>query len=264
VAQPAEQVVAHLQEVRDFTLEEGEPMARRDSIAQHVDAAFDALRQAATPVVGYLSWESVNLDQMRADVDNLLKQATAQVEETTKELEARKAEADEALKAIREVSAVAGVAHHAEVFSKAAARHEDRAVRWLIASGVAAVATVVAALAVVLLWDVSGDISDASVLQLVVAKGVLLAVGFYVTFNSVRIYRSHAHLSVVNRHREDALRTFRAFAEGTDNAEVRDKVLLEATHAIFGHTGTGLIDARDSRDTIEILDGVSTLLRRSQ
>jgi hypothetical protein len=264
LAQPAEQVVAQLQQVKGFTLEQGEPMPRRDNIASQVEASFNALREAAIPVVGYLSWESVNLDQIRADVQSLLQEATAQVGETMKQLDARRAEADEALQAIRAASALAGVAHHAEVFSAAAARHEKSASKWLIASGIAALATVFAAIALVLLWEINGDISDASVFQLVVAKGVLLAVGFFITFNCVRMYRSHTHLSVVNRHREDALRTFKAFAEGTDSSEVRDKVLLEATHAIFGQTATGFIDARDSRDTIEVLDGVVGMLRRSQ
>jgi len=262
IGQRTANLVTVLTQVKDFTLQQADPIAARTSLSQQVEANFDALKEATFPSVGYLSWESVNLDEMRREVSSVVDEAKSRSEEAINELKQVRAEAEKALEAIRLAAAEAGVAQHAEVFAAAASRH-DTSARWsLAASVVAGIGTLAAAFLLVELWNVKGDISEASVLQLVVAKGAVLAVGFYATVNAVRMFRSQVHLSVVNRHREDALRTFRAFAEGTDDKEVKDKVLLEATHAVFGQAATGLVDGRDSTETIEVLDGVTSMLRR--
>ena len=76
--------------------------------------------------------------------------------------------------------------------------------------------------------------SAPSVLQLILAKAVALAVLSYATVTAVRLFRSNAHLAA-GIDREDALRTFMTFVEGTDSP----RVLLAATHAAFGQTETG-------------------------
>ncbi len=77
------------------------------------------------------------------------------------------------------------------------------------------------------------------------------------------MFRSNSHLEVVNRHREDALRTFRAFVEGTDAEDTRSQVLLLAAHAAFAHTPTGLIsDKAEGNTTVEVLDRLGSNLAR--
>ena len=140
-----------------------------------------------------------------------------------------------------------------------------RAKTWFWRTIVVGVATIVAAFVLVIAWDANGNLSDASVLQIVLAKAIVLSVGFYFTVNSVRFYRSSSHLAVVNRHREVSLRTFRAFAEGAgDDQETKSKVLLEATHAAFGQVPTGLASGSDGTNVLEVLDGATGVLRRGQ
>ncbi len=169
------------------------------------------------------------------------------------------------MEAIRGAASQTGVAAHSEVFKATAKLHEDRATRWLVAAVLAAVATAVMAIVVVLRWETTGDISEASVLQVVLAKGVLLTVGFYFTLTCFRMQRANSHLAVVNRHRETSLNTFQAFVEGTADASTKDKILLEAAHAVFGQTATGMIDGKDSSGVIEVLEGATGgLIRRGQ
>lgn len=254
-----------LQQVNDFELNVGDLEGQRNARAANVSSQFEQLLQEVIPLVGYLSWEAVDINALRAEMQTALRAAQTEAQSAIEEIQRLGSEADDALTAIREVSAEAGVAHHAETFATAAKRHEERAARWLRTSVVAGVATIAAGLVLVWLWETNGDISDASVLQVVLAKAVVLSVGFYFTVTSVRLYRSSTHLAVVNRHREDSLRTFRAFAEGAgDDPETKAKVLLEATHAAFGQVPTGLVAEGSSSGVVEVLDGVTGLVRRSQ
>ena len=237
----------------------------RDARGGAVSADLDSLLEVAVPLAGYLSWESVDVDALRREMESVVSSAREAADRTLAEIRDVQAQASDALAAIREVSAEAGVAHHAETFAAAASRHESGARLWVRAAVGAGLATIVSGILLVWLWESNGDISDAGVLQIVLAKAVVLSVGFYFTVTCVRLYRSNAHLAVINRHREDSLRTFRAFAEGAgDDPETKAKVLLEATHAAFGQVPTGLVTEGSGSGVIEILDGVTGLVRRSQ
>ena len=67
----------------------------------------------------------------------------------------------------------------------------------------------------------------------------------------------------VNRHREDALRTFRSFVEGTESPDTKDQVLLAAARAAFGQVPTGLVtDKGDGASVLEVLSGIGSNLTR--
>jgi len=257
-----EHLTQTLNEIRKFTYEQADPSAQRRALIEQLRDRFQQIKVDAHPAIGYLSWETIDLGAVRARVEGVINEVTQKAAAITKEIEERRDEADKALQAIRTAAAESGVAYHAEVFKATGDEHAKRARWWLITSGVLSVAVVIAAVLLVVLWDVNGEISDASTFQLVVVKGVALAVGFYALVNVTRIYRAEAHLAIVSRHREDALKTFQEFVAGTETQEVKDAVLLEATHAVFSLPSTGLIDGKDRADTLEILDGVTNTLRR--
>ena len=265
VSNRARELLEAFSRVREFHLGLGNLEEQREDRGRAVSAQRDHLLHVAVPLAGYLSWESVDIDALRREMENAVGSARETADHTLAEIQDVQAQASAALAAIREVSAEAGVAHHAETFAAAASRHESSATRWVRTAVGAGLATIVSGILLVWLWEANGDISDAGVLQIVLAKAVVLSVGFYFTVTCVRLFRSNAHLAVINRHREDSLRTFRAFAEGAaDDPETKAKVLLEATHAAFGQVPTGLVSEGSGSGVIEVLDGVTGLVRRSQ
>lgn len=264
VQQSAMTVAQALQRLKEFNLNIGRDLdgERASRISQYQEAFF-SLKQEATPLIGALSWGAVDIEDIRArlasEIDELRTQTTGFRDEAKQAAE----DSRHAVDAIRAASAEAGVQHHAETFHKAAERHETAARRWLWAAIGAGVATAVSVVSIVVFWDVRGDISEADVLQLILAKAVVLAIGLYFTFSAGRVYRANAHLLVVNRHREDSLRTYRAFAEGASDQETKSKVLLEAAHAIFGQVPTGLAPTKEGGNTVEVLDGAANVFRRT-
>ncbi|MYC34858.1 MAG: hypothetical protein F4X64_17005 [Chloroflexi bacterium] len=236
----------------------------RDNNANQLQGALDSFKQVVVPYVGYLSWDSIDLDEYQRSLNENIRQGRETIDRVAREVEATKQSAEDALSTIRAAAAEAGVSQEAATFQAAARRYTVQARWWLGGSVVGVAGTIGAAFGLILLWEVSGKINEADVLQIVLAKAAMLAVLSYATINAVRLYRSNIHLAAVNRHREDALRTFQAFVDGTGSDEIKDKVLLAATHAAFGQTATGLIgDRGDSSNSLEVFDGIAGgLIRR--
>ncbi len=237
--------------------------AERNNRGQRVESGFDDLRRQAIPLVGYLSWKDLRIEEIRENLDSVADASRAEARELTSEIERIKVEAESALSTIREAAAEQGVTQEAATFREAANRYSATSTRWLWTSVFAALVTIGAAFGLVLAWATDGQITDAEVLQLVLVKAAMLAVLTYGTITAVRLYRSNVHLAAVNRHREDALRTFRSFVEGTESPETKDQVLLAAARAAFGQTSTGLISEKgDSANMLEVLAGIANNVGR--
>ena len=245
-----------VQEIKEFS-SATQGQSERDRYANQLQAALDAFKQIVVPYVGYLSWDSIDLDGYQRSLNENIAEGRQTIDRVAKEVQSDKVAAEEALSAIRAAAAEAGVSQEAATFRDAAGRYAGLAQWWLVGAILGVAATIGAAFGLVLLWDVSGQISDAEVLQIVLAKAAALAVLSYATINAVRLYRSNAHLAAVNRHREDALRTFQSFVDGTADDEVKDRILLAAANAAFGQTATGLIgDRGDGGNTVEVVEGL--------
>lgn len=252
-----------MRDIRRFSAVQGPE--RRNELEEAYRQKLDAFKEIALTYGGYLLWEGSGGEERILPALQEAEQRLQSIKRGEEEIEKTKAEVGSVLETVRDAAAEAGVSQEAATFESAAARYSGRARWWLAGSIVGIAGTIGTAFGLVLLWQVTGQVSDAEVLQIVLAKAAALAVLSYATINAVRLYRSNAHLAAVNRHREDALRTFRTFVEGTDSDEVKDKVLLAAAHAAFGQTATGLIgDKAESGNSFEVLDGIAGGLIRRQ
>ena len=87
-------------------------------------------------------------------------------------------------------------------------------------------------------------------MPLTIAKviGFSIVLSFFV--GALRTYRAQQHNYIVNKHRENALKTFEAFvsAAGSDQ-EIKNAVLLEATRTVFAPQVSGFIHQESEPDT---------------
>ena len=134
--------------------------------------------------------------------------------------------------------ALEGYAAH---FETEAMAHRTASRIWLGAT--AAAATIVGWLT----WEnytramSAPEVTASATVQIAVAKVVLFSFAFSAVVWCGRIYRSHRHNYVVNRHRQNALSSFEAFATSTDDPQTKNAVLLQATSSIFAPQHTGFV-----------------------
>src|SRR5207248_3083011 len=110
--------------------------------------------------------------------------------------------------------------------------------------------------------DSKADGLTALEIQLTISKFIVLSILLSASVWAGKVYKSHRHNFVVNRHRSNALATFQTFATGTADPQIKNAVLLQATTCIFGPQNTGYI--RQEKDTeqypqiVEIIRGVGS------
>jgi DNA phosphorothioation-dependent restriction protein DptG len=89
---------------------------------------------------------------------------------------------------------------------------------------------------------------------------LVLSVVFFGMGWAAKNYRAHKHNETVNRHRQNALRTFETFAAATEDKTTKDAVLLQTTKAIFEPQTSGYLTGEaekvPSGAVVEVLKNV--------
>lgn len=208
--------------------------ARRDQV-------FDVLWQFVAYGVARNTDTTLIETQARAAIQSI-KDGSATL---TKELVSAKDEATNALIEIRKVAAEQGVSQQAVHFKSEADQQEVLAATWLTYTFWAAGAVGLFALISVFFhkidWIRPGNTSEA--IQLVSSKFLIFGVLGYLLLMASRNYTTHKHNAVVNRHRQNALLTYKTLVEASGSA-VQDIVLAHAASCIFSPQETGFSSGR--------------------
>ncbi|HLJ28774.1 MAG TPA: hypothetical protein VKY85_18845 [Candidatus Angelobacter sp.] len=183
------------------------------------------------------------------------------------------------LHAAKEAAKLVGIVEHARVFEEEAHSHRRSANWWLSFTIILALcAGTVAYVNFVnterLVAHVISERPDAQngkpaearvgltglEIQLSVAKLIILSILLSGSIWAGRVYKSHRHNFVINRHRSNALSTFQTFATSSSDPQIKNAVLLQATTCIFGPQNTGYIGQEKEAETypqiLEIIRGV--------
>jgi len=149
----------------------------------------------------------------------------------------------------KRVSAEQGVSQQAIHFKEAADGHDAKALQWRKATiGVATGLAVYSLLTVVLHkipWVAPASTYDT--VQLAISKVLVFGVISYMLYLCARNFLSHKHNAVVNRHRQNALMTYRALVEAGQEPSGQDTVLNHAAACIFSPQPTGYAGQQDGQ-----------------
>ena len=159
------------------------------------------------------------------------------VKEKSAHIEAQAKEASNLLASMRAASAEAGVSQHAEVFDRAVTEHGASKKGWLWTT----VALAGAALGYGFWLMLNPPMADnlEGIIPAVTARLLVFGVLSYGLVWSARMFRAQEHNYIINKHRRDALLTFRTFVDGTDDSATKNLVLLQTTQSIFSHRPSG-------------------------
>jgi hypothetical protein len=189
----------------------------------------------------------------------------------TKELEGIRTEATRLLRNVKETVQEVTVAQEAVHFDKESKAHKKSAYGWLVSLILLALLTFYFA------WDSysfneelllhtemrgsPATINTAQALQYGISKLVLFSLLIGGLFWCGRIYRAHRHNYVVNKHRVNALGSFKTFVNSTQDPQTKNAVLLQATQCIYTPQSSGYVtqeaETGNSPHILEIVKGVA-------
>lgn len=247
-------------QILDFNAASSDAVGTRANILSNIkvrrDQVFDQLWHHVAYGVARITDTSLLETQARATIQGIQDQAAKLTEQLTK----AKTDADTALAAIRAVASEQGVSQQAIYFKDEATAQETLASTWLTYTYRFAAALGVFAVLSLFLHKLEWirPTSNAEMFQLVTSKILIFTVLGYLLILAARNYTTHKHNAVVNRHRQNALLTYRAIVTAAEGAGTQDIVLAHAASCIFSPQDTGFAQAKaesgaGSKSVLELL-----------
>ena len=238
----------HLRSIDQFTLS-GDPTGNRDNLSNGLRSVAENLHSIASPHIPYLSYRRGEIADNISKLNKSVQEAAQILEQMESWTNERKSKVEDIVQAAQDAAAAVGVATFTQEFGDEATTLTSRSRTWLIATGLFATATILAAILSYYWPPLHPDAHLLETLRNIVSKAAIIAVLFTGTVWCGRIYRALIHQATVNRHRALSLKTFQAFVKSTDDPYVRDAVLMAATKTVFGSVPTGLIEQSGTEDT---------------
>lgn len=247
-------------QILDFNAASADAAGTRTNILNNIkvrrDQVFDQLWHFVAYGVARITDTSLLETQARATIQGIEDQAAKLTEQLTK----AKSDADSALAAIRTVASEHGVSQQAIYFKDEAQVQDALATKWLTYTYRFASALGVFAILSLFLHklDWIKPTSNAEMFQLITSKVLIFSVLGYLLIMAARNYTTHKHNAVVNRHRQNALLTYRALVTAGEDSGTQDIVLAHAAACIFAPQETGFSSGKGdtsagSRSVLELL-----------
>jgi hypothetical protein len=230
----AEQFSNILEAIVNFNPQQDNPSGERDALQRQLEDQYNNLYRHLAVVVaaalGIISSGSIDA-RLRAaseQAENLLKEARQSFAKQSEDME-------RILTTSRDRSAEFVSTVEAEHFGNASESYGSAAVPWLW--GTFFTGLVILALAIFsLYWAASGKyeaLKASSVAQVAVSKILLFGVLAYFANMCSRNYFANKHNQAVNKHRKNAILSYRSLIAPTSSPENRDVILMHAASAVF-------------------------------
>jgi hypothetical protein len=232
----------------------------QQQLIQKITSAYQAAFTTMLPLVGYSLYKSADFQRLDSEARAALQKIKDDANEITVSLEQQKTDAESALEAIRTVAAEQGVTQQAIYFKAEADQNDTAAETWRnrtinIAWGLGVYAVLSIGIHKIPFFS---PINSYETVQMAVSKILIFSVISFILYLSARNFLSHKHNAVINRHRQNALMTYKALVEAAgEKQQASDAVLLHAAACIYapqptGYAGGGT-DAQGVTSVIELL-----------
>lgn len=233
-------LLPQLQNLANFSIMQGgDPTQRKNSLITQLHSATDFFEKSVGLWIPYLAYHRGDAEENIKKLGALIKDVEDKGAEHIKELEQKKQDAADLIERIKSTSAEAGVAVYTQDFLKESKENDACAQNWLNATIVFAGITIVALIGFYF-WKIN-ETDWVHMLPMLGCRVLTISLLFTATIWSGRMYKAMRNQAIQNRHRALGLKTFRAFVDATLDAQTKDAVLRETTHAIFNTMPTGLI-----------------------
>lgn len=229
--------------IQEFNPQQGpNPNEARKRIIDAARDQYGAHYARVSPVLAFANQKEANFNELeqkaRAALDSVNKLAA----EITKKGKDLGNSAEGILNNLQETAAKLGAGQHSISFKLQSDEHKIVARVWLGIT-IFAVAAGMYAVWYFFLGPMKVDVeklTTGQAIYLVASRLMLFSIISFIIYWAAKNHGAHQHNYVINKHRQNALSTFQTFVEaaGSDQS-VKNAVLLQAGHAIYGQQCTG-------------------------
>ena len=246
-----------IQSVREFDLNQNTPRDVCQSIVSQITSAYNSVMDPLLLPLAFTATQATDYAKIEREAKGYHATMKAEADNFSSFIKSAFTDAERALAAVKEQAAEAGVSTNAQIFLGDSKKYEESAKDWWWATISFGGVTVIAAVSALITAFMYHPPDLSVTIQYVVAKILVLSTLSFSVVWCVRNYRAQKHNETLNKHRANALLTFRAFVEGTSDERVKDAILLQASQAAFSGRKTGFEssekDPQNINPVVEIL-----------
>ena len=196
------------------------------------------------------------------DSQKMLDEIKDKRDEMDKIISATQDKIDQIISAAKDAALDSAVPRQAEFFKTEAEEQEKLSRRWLTATGVSAV-PLIGVIGWFIFAGIDNGMQGIDAISAIATKALLVAVLGYVSLFCARNYMVRRHNVTVNRHRQNALSTYRALVEANAHPENADIVLTEAARFIFAPQDSGFVQNKGSGGDISVIPAMVREARKT-
>ncbi|MCY3729277.1 MAG: hypothetical protein OXF97_09845 [Nitrospira sp.] len=248
-----------LHSVLQFDPKQGNAHDIQQSLIQQMANTYQGVFDVLHPLIAYSLHKSADFQRLDSEARATLQKIKDEANEIKETLEQHKLEAGQALEAIRTVAAEQGVTQQAIYFKEEADKNEKDAETWRNRTINMAWVLGTYAFLSIFAHQLLSTANVFETVQLAVSKILIFAVISFVLYLSARNFLSHKHNAVVNRHRQNALMTYKAIVEAAgEKQQASEAILVHAAACIYapqptGYAAGGGSDTQGAKSVIELL-----------
>ena len=219
------------------------PATARDAIINNITSAYTPAFNVLWNYIAYGVSKSVDFQRMENEARAMIQSVKDKTEEITQELQNNQIQSGQILNDMRKAAAEQGVSQQAIYFKEEAVEHEKLSNQWKRMTFYMAIGLGIYAIISLFVhkipWLSPHNTYESA--QLVSSKILIFGVISYIMFLAAKNFLSHKHNAIVNKHRQNALMTFKVLIDAGISQESKDIVLTHASACIFSPQETGYI-----------------------
>ena len=242
------------------------PSTKQQALVTGLEQAYPSTFSALWHHIGYLASRERDFAALELQARSATEAVKTEAARLQEDLENQKNSADEILADIKKVAAEPGVSQQAIHFSSESVLQGSEAEKWEKRTAGALVAVILFGILTIFMHRIPflAPNNTYDTIQLAVSKVVIFAALFYALTLCARNYFAHRHSQAVNKHRQNALATYKAIADAASDEGGRDIVLSHAADCIFSPQETGYLQSKrnDAGDvpppTLQVMPRIAT------
>lgn len=245
IEERANSTFTYLDDILKFNITVSDPSSLRQQLIQALESAYQPTFTILFPFISYGVARTVDFSALESKARAAIQSIADEKDEIIEQLRTTADEANTVLASVRAAAAEQGVTQMAKYFADESSAHTKSAETWLIASAVMAVVVLAFSIVSFFLPSIFHPANLFESSQLIASKIITFLVLAYAMFQCVRSYSAHRHNAVTNKHRQNALLTYKTLADAGNSPELRDVVLQHAAAAIYAPNDSGYLKAEE-------------------
>ena len=239
-----------LNQILSFDPQKGHGASENKSWINQLDTAYEATFRQLAPWVAYGVGRVTDFTKIGRDARATIQDIEDKAKKLGEDMEQHRKDAEQILAEIRKVAAEQGVSQQAVYFKDESENHSAQAEGWLKLTKRLTVLLTIYAIMTLFIHKIPwlSPTTSYETVQLAVSKVLVFTTLAYFLILSAKNFLAHRHNAIVNKHRQNALVTYRALVDAAGDGANRDIVLTKAAECIFGAqpTGFGKADSGES------------------